>query len=257
MLAAACAAIEPQRNYAARKPAQVSRYLESARFGQTEHSSYVLTILSPVPPKLSAHGPGGPDEVEEPYERQVTATLMRALSSARAAADRAAATGKLDCFEEAVASGVSANLCAALVGLGASGGDPAADLEVSVSWAPARPGPPDLPRLVRLPAGALPLFGEAARIFRATSPEPDFELRGYVSHLDRPESAAEGTVTIRGFVEGRPRAVELRLREPEYGLAVRAHAERLPVFCVGELRKRGATFVLENAREVTLETGVE
>jgi hypothetical protein len=254
MLAAACAAIEPRSNYATKRSAQATRYLEHARFGQTEHSSYVLTILSPVPPKLSTHGLGDPDDVEEPYERQVTVTLIRALASARAAAERASATGNLDHFQQAVASGVSANLCEALVGLSASGGDPTIDLEVSISWAPARPGPTDLPRVVRMPAGAMPVFGETARIFRATSPAPEFELRGYVSHLDRPESATEGTVTIRGFVEERPRTVEVRLREPEYGLAVRAHAERLSVFCIGELRKRGNMFVLENPRQFMLES---
>jgi hypothetical protein len=250
LMAAACAAIEPKSYYATRRPSQATRYLDQARFGQTEHSSYVITIVSPVPPRLSAESLGD-SVVEEPYERQVIVTLMRAVAGARAAAERAAVTENLDHFREAVAVGVSANLCAALVGL-SRGCDQ--DLEVSVAWSPTRPGPPEAPSRVRLPIGSMPIFEEAARVFRATSPEPEFELRGYVSHLDRAEMAAEGTVTIRGFVEGRPRAVELRLSEPHYGLAVRAHADRLPVYVVGELRKRGPSFVLESPRLFTIES---
>lgn len=251
LMAAACAAIEPKSYYATRRPAQASRYLDQARFGQTEQSSYVVTIVSPVPPKLSGESIGE-EAVEEPFERQVVATLMRAVAGARSAAERAAVTGDLGHFQEAVAVGVSANLCQALVGL-SRGCDQ--ELDLSVSWSPARPGPRDAPSRVRVPVGSLPVFEEAARIFRATSAEPEFELRGYVSHLDRQEAATEGTVTIRGFVEGRLRAVELRLGEPEYGLAVRAHAERLSVFCVGELKKRGPSFVLENARQFAVESG--
>jgi len=249
LMAAACAAIEPRSYYATRRPAQASRYLDQARFGQTEQSSYVVTIVSPVPPKLSGEALGDGD-VEEPYERQVVATLMRGVASARSAAERAAATGDLGHFQDAVAAGVSANLCQALVGL-SRGCDQ--DLEISVAWSPARPGPVDTPSRVRVPVGSVPVFEEAARIFRATSAEPEFELRGYVSHLDRHASATEGTVTIRGFVDGRLRAVELSLGEPQYGLAVRAHAERLSVFCIGELRRRGPSFVLENPRQLAVE----
>lgn len=89
---------------------------------------------------------------------------------------------------------------------------------------------------------------------RAQEPVPELDLRGVVLRLDRPESATEGTVTILGLVEGHPRKVELRLAEPEYGLAVRAHADRLPVACVGDLRRRGHTFTLEHPRQFAVES---
>jgi hypothetical protein len=257
MMAAACSAIEPRGVFATRRPTQATRYLDRAKFGQTERGSYVLTIVSPVPPRLTARVPDeGANEVEEPYERRVTTTLMRALASAQRAADRAAATGNLDHFQEAVAEGVSANLCDALVGLSA-GCDPLLDLQVSISWAAARPGPGDAPRTVRVPVGAMPIFGEAARIFRATSPLPEFELHGFVSRLVRAESASEGSVTVVGLVEGRPRKVELTLGEPEYGIAARAHVERAAVVCVGELRRRGSGLVLEHPRGFAVESAGE
>jgi hypothetical protein len=49
VLAAACAAIDKRPFFAKRKAQQ---YLGRVRMGQTERGSYVLTILSPVPPEL-------------------------------------------------------------------------------------------------------------------------------------------------------------------------------------------------------------
>ena len=103
----------------------------------------------------------------------------------------------------------------------------------------------------------MPIFSEAARIFRATSPIPDFELHGFVSRLERPESASEGSVTIVGLVDGRPRKVDLRLGGPEYGIAARAHVERAAVVCLGELRKRGNGLTLEHPRGFAVESAGE
>jgi hypothetical protein len=103
----------------------------------------------------------------------------------------------------------------------------------------------------------MPILSEAARIFRATSPLPDFELHGFVSRLERPESASEGSVTIVGLVDGRPRKVDLRLREPEYGIAARAHVDRAAVVCLGELQKRGNGLTLEHPRGFAVENAGE
>jgi hypothetical protein len=67
MMAAACAAIDRRPYYATRKAQQVTEYLEKVRIGQTERGSFVLTILSPVPPSLKSE-PGAlfPLELPEP-----------------------------------------------------------------------------------------------------------------------------------------------------------------------------------------------
>jgi hypothetical protein len=112
MLAAACSTVGPRAYYARRKPAQANDYLRGVRMGQTERGSYVLTILSPVPPSLRAAEPE--DAPPEPFERKVSRTLATALASVRTAAQRAAVTGDMQPFREAVEFGVSANFCDAL-----------------------------------------------------------------------------------------------------------------------------------------------
>ena len=53
MLAVACAAVTPRASYPSRKPGQAIDYIRKARLGQTEPGSFIVTILSPVPPSLA------------------------------------------------------------------------------------------------------------------------------------------------------------------------------------------------------------
>ena len=89
--AAAQAAIKPKRVFRGQSPAEAREYLDSLRLGQTEVGSYVLTILSPVPPALKIEpdlfGDVGPD----PFARKVTRTMALALQATKSAAAQAAA----------------------------------------------------------------------------------------------------------------------------------------------------------------------
>ena len=53
MLAAACAAVEKRSLYAKRKPEQAMSFLDHAKFGMPQRGSYILTIISPVSPKIA------------------------------------------------------------------------------------------------------------------------------------------------------------------------------------------------------------
>ncbi len=59
LLAAACSVTRPQRAYRAGGIREAMEYLEQVRLGQTERGSFVVTMLSPVPPALGA--PAQPD----------------------------------------------------------------------------------------------------------------------------------------------------------------------------------------------------
>ena len=71
LLAAACAAAQPMQFFANRKPAAATEYMRQTRLGQSERGSYVVTVLSPVPPALPLHGA---DEQPDPFERRVSLT---------------------------------------------------------------------------------------------------------------------------------------------------------------------------------------
>jgi len=244
MLAAACAAVGPRAYYPSRKPAQAIDYIRGARLGQTEPGSFIVTIISPVLPSLS--GPRGQRiELEEPYERRVTQVLAVALNSARQAAEDAATSGQVDSFVQAVSRGVSANLCDALAGMGSfSEGNRA--VEVQFSWSRNRPLAPEseMPDRVLFSPDAFPVIRQAAVYLRETGPREEFEVRGLVVKLDRPEASTTGKVTIHGLVDDQPRKVVVELRGPDYHKAVTAHALGRLARCSGALVREGRAFRL-------------
>ncbi len=247
MLAAACAAIEPRQHYPSRKFDQAMQYLDSLELGQTERGSYVVTILSPVPPALR-DSPAA--DTDEPLARRVTRTLLDAATAARAAAEESAATGKLQPFHRAVQRGVSANLCDALAGLHrASGGD---RLELGISWASARRPQVSVPTKLHFTRDSAQVLREASRIFKETGVEEAFELLGYVIALKREEGSETGTGTVSGLVDGSLRKVRIELAGAAYERAIEAHKTQHPVRCEGELTREGRSFVLREPHGFTI-----
>lgn len=248
MLAAACAALDKRLYFATRKPQEAIDYMERVRMGQTERGSFVLTILSPVPPALrSDQGALFPVEAPEPYERSVTRTLAEALAATSKAADAAAAQGDMKPFTDAMDAGVSANLCDAIVRISkVSAGE---GLDVAIAWSLGRPSPNRTPSRIKLQGDAIPLIEEAARLFRETGPIDDFELQGGVIALNRPESGTHRRITVAGFVDGQARKVQIDLSEDDYAKAIKAHEQHSLVFCTGELVRSGRSYRLQDPRQ--------
>ena len=247
VLAAACAAVKPRPVFPTRKPNEATEYLKKVRLGQTERGSFVLNIESPVSPSLQSALPGFPEE--EPFERKVTLTLMRALAAAREAAGKGISQGNIEPFTTAVEKGVSANLCDAIVGL--HEGAHVRALAISVHWATARA--PERHAVVTFTRDVIPVLGEASRLFRASSAREEFELEGVPVKLAREGDQKEGTVTVAAVVDGALRKVRITLPEAEYERAVAAHADRTTISCEGELVRDGRMLTLQNPRAFTVE----
>lgn len=255
MMAAACSAIERKPVWHKRKPDQAVQYLRTVRVGQTERGSYVLTVLSRVPPELQVQL--FEDEAQdEPYERKVTAELARALAAMEQAAENAAASGAFDSFDAAVRSGVSANLCEAVAGL-ASDGDTSRSLDFSFSWSPTRPVRNGQVSRVSIAGDRAPYVSEAARILKQRAPVEGFEVEGPVVKLERDENASTGLVTVYAMVDDSPRRIRMELPEEEYSQAIKAHGEGMDIRCEGELAREGRGYVLRNPLGFTVRTTEE
>jgi hypothetical protein len=245
LLAAACATVQPRPYFPTRKPTPAVEYMERVRLGQTERGSYVVTLLSRVPPALEPTRNGQAHlDIEEPFERRVTLTLARSLKEVRKAAQESAVSGGFDAFEAAVADGVSANLCEAVAALAGSSSE-ARGVEVDLTWSPRRPLEFDEPRRIVLAADTISVIREAGRLFRETSPRDDFELMGIVIRLERTEPSRPGKITLLGFVDEAARKVTLELSGGDYDLALDAHRRHQPVRCQGQLVRAGNVWELK------------
>jgi hypothetical protein len=253
-IAAACSTRHHKPAFANRKPDVVMDSARKVRFGVPGTGSYVLTIISPVPPALSVdeHTLAG---MPEPFERKTALTLANAMWAIRSAARRSAETGNAEPFWDAVQSGVSANFCEAIVGLNESGGK--SGVETSFTWALSRQVPESTPKRILLSADMVSYCGEAAKILRASSAIDDVEVQGEVINLERSYEASDGAITVSGVVDGKPRRILLWLSHLDYELAIRANDEKHTIYCVGKLEKEGASWVLRNPRDFTILTETE
>ena len=242
VLAAACSLREPQPLYRLGANREANELLEGIRLGQTEHGSFVVTLLTPVvSPPLPTLLPEY-EVSDDPIERQMTRRLTEALAATGEATERATA-GDGTAFAESVDRGVSANLCDALVKLIG----PFPTLDISVAWARTRPISPSR-EVFRLARADAAILSEAARQFRNREPQLDTRLFGTVQRLRRDEDEVSGTINLRTSIDGKNRSVAVVLKKTEYDRAIQAHKERMPIILYGDLERSGQRWRLLNAR---------
>lgn len=235
--AAACAAIQPRPAFGTKKPGTVVDYLDGVRLGQTEHGSYVVTVISDVEPdEQGALLPDDAKHLQIPFERQVTTQLVVALGAARLAAERVLDGEDVSLFEEAVDQGVSANLCDALSTMGEE--SHSSTLEVSVDWAASR-RPTLVQRQVTIEPKVLPVLSAASRTLKKLGPFDDVEVVGIVGVLDRGANDEFGEIVIEGVAMESKRNVHIELGDDQYHRAVAAHDGKRTVSIRGTLVKDG------------------
>jgi hypothetical protein len=230
--------IRPEALHPQRTTKQVDDFLKGCRFGQTERGSFVATILAPVPPEIQPPLAGldaGRFEPEQPFPRQVTTRLMSSLGLVSQAIQDGEAGRLLD----AVAQGISANLCDALVTMKPSGDESC--LDIQVTWTRARPHlPADVPRSVSFPQEQFAVIEEVGRQLRTrvtAGPEP---YRGKVLGVKKalrpliPEVA--GWMVMAADVGGASARVKVDLRADEFALACDALRDDWLVEVTGTIR---------------------
>ena len=216
--------------------------MNRVRLGQTDHGSFVVTLLTPVvPPPMPALFPDAEDW-NAPIERRMTVRLVEALTAVRQATERTAA-GDKEAFGDAVAQGVSANLCEALVRLV----EPFPTLDVGVSWAQTRPLA-IASNVVRFGQADAALLREAARSLRDRAPRPDVDLYGFVRLLKRGEEDDDGIIGLATTIDGQRQSVKVVLERVDYERAIQAHHDRAPVVLKGDLDRMGQRWRLLNPR---------
>ena len=249
ILAAACSTVVRKGNFPSRKPVRANEYLKRVRLGQTERGSFILTLHCPGTPRLR---PAQTNDfsLDEPFERRVTKTLMSGLVAVRNAAQHAASTSDFAPFRQSVSAGVSANLCSAILKLGAV--VPDARVEVDMVWARSRGPETDVPNSVFIEPDYYPVIEEAVRLFTEIEPQEDFHLIGFIQQLDRRESDSIGTVSVISVVDEKARRVTINLPESQYAIATDAHTRRKTISCVGELVKEGRSYKLLYPRDLQM-----
>ena len=247
ILAAACSLQGAQPIYRAGANREAMAYLNRVRLGQTEQGSFAITLLSPViSPPIQQQMFSASEYRDDPIERQVTKRLADALAATREATEKTV-VGDAGAFSKAVARGVSANLCEALVKLI----EPFPILDINLVW--ARTHPMSTARnVVRFASHDAPILREAARSFRDREPRPDICLFGIVQRLQRGEMDTKGTIAMRASIDGQNQVVVAVLKQSDYERAIQAHETKSPLVMEGDLERTGQRWRLLNPRIVDI-----
>ncbi len=255
LLSSACSVIEPKRLYGSKRPQNAIDYVNKVRIGQTEYGSFIFTFLSPVAPRLEQTQQNlFPDldisYVDDPFERQVTQTLSRALGETKKSASFAISEQTNAHFEEAVQYGVSANLCDAITSIIAKVGR----TEISFKWSKNRPvKDTSIYHAISFDQDIAEVISEASRIFKKLEPRYDMPITGWVSALQKENSQDEdGIITINALVDNKPKKLKTKLSDEDYQKVIKSHAGNKFISLEGDLFLEGKKSILKNPRNLKL-----
>lgn len=241
LLAAACSHFAPHRaafRLGAHREAE--EFLQTVKLTPPEAGSFLVSLVSEaVAPDQNGVGLVGFNH--EPISRLVFRRLSQALAKT---SDLTECINRQDEFKENdfISHGVNANFCEAIESILKV----CEKLEVQVAWARNRPIEPQFVRY-QFDESEVPLFSEAAKVFRRKTPKHDVTLFGFVNILRRDQLNEEGTINLQTRFEGQVLSVRVELEQKDYEQVVEAHGNKSAVEMSGDLEQRGARWRLLNA----------
>jgi hypothetical protein len=244
MLSAACSTVEAKKHYEKKKPLGANNYLKKLRFGQTQKGSFILNIISPIESINSSN------LSEIPFERRVVEKLFKSLEFIRTVSENIdPSKTDLNLPKNYLESGISSNLCEALIGINESGLKRGIDLNLSLSSAIS--APENILTSIVFPPEIIPAMSKIAKRLKADIFN-DYEILGDVVKLERQKRDLKGQVTLMGDINGKKRKIKVELDDENYRLASQAHQDRRNVIFRGDFIKEGQLFSLTSFTSFSL-----
>ena len=228
ILVAGAKAAKESRPYFGQKNWQYGKaFLESARLGQTNIGSYVVTVLSHAI-SVQRDELGQTQLPNFPHDDRFTMTrLVASLTATRDIVDLLVGNAHDNeaILFDGVSKGFSADLCDGLIKLGDSSSR--SKVDITVQWSPLVEPFGDLPATISFGPDDLPTLLIARNALRGIKPER-VTVAGFVDGLARPEGVrgGPGLISLRVRRGGRlPRnsRVRVALNADDHQRAIRAY----------------------------------
>jgi hypothetical protein len=251
VIAAASSSLHRRSFFGHRKTKQAREHARLVRMGQTRRGSYVIPIISRLPAlEEDAGDTSGADQdrlleaTVVPFQRQVMATLARGMATVHQLAVEGARAPTQRQLNEAVGSGVSAELCGAIER--ALSAETVRKLDINFRWSRRIPTPSGATAALSFPSSAGPRLGEMRELLRQADAPARQEIFGTVINLHRDDQDIEGTVTVKMVLGSQRRQVRMRLGPSQHDTATECYSSRRPIRAVGVLNNPpGAGWWLE------------
>ncbi|KHN66220.1 hypothetical protein DH17_03880 [Acinetobacter oleivorans] len=148
-------------------------------------------------------------------------------------------------FQESVSNGVSANLCDSLIGM--SGKNENYDIEISIKSRKTK-----ITNKHLFSSSSVQYMKIATDFLKGQNSVVNYTVIGTVINLKQQPNENHGTVTIKFKYEGKMRSIKLRLENPDYLDAVKAHANKKTVSITGDLYISGKNTDLLNFKKLII-----
>ncbi|SOE37555.1 hypothetical protein [Delftia acidovorans] len=231
LMSAAMAMFSKRRIFSGKPPKNAASYIESLLLGQTEVGSYVVNVLVPQENSPSQSALEGAEPVEG-----VALSLAHSLEALLVAGEKYDKSGKITEFDAAVRSGVSANLCDALMGF--SGQSQQRNFEIKISGA-AGPWFDGETKVFSFDIDNVRVLKVASGYYRDDYILNRRLVRGFVRKLHRDKGADFGKVSVEARINESDRSIQIELDAKEYHDAVTAHDKQMWIECLGDVHVKG------------------
>ena len=244
---AAQAVYAKRRHFFGPTPKHARDYLDTLLLGQTEIGSYVVNVIAPNQANFVVEqAVADPTIVDAaPLSQAITLSLVTGLEAFSKASTKYAEMGSLKAFDDVVLSGVSANLCDALLGF--SGEKRNRTFEISVTAA-ANPMFESESRKFAFDGKQVEILEKVSGYYKDDYVLPDRVLTGYITKLVRPKDETAGTITLDSTLSDVERKVRVLLTGDDYHLAVIAHDNGEMVRVQGDVHIKSKNAELLNAK---------
>lgn len=250
LVSSSLSAFNKKRFYSGSWPSVVKEFLDTLRFGQTERGSYIVNIIAPI---IHFSGIDIP-EADSSITRSISNNLARSLHATSIAIEKYEKKQDPICFEEAISSGVSANLCDAIIGI--SGSAHSRDVEISIQLAASERDSQEIIKKHKFLSRHISILDTASEYFKGNFVIKNYEAYGLVIRMDHEPTEDYGIIRVASLVNGATKNISIQLRLDDYWEAVKAHKPKLPVTCHGDLHvtPRSAYLVDPRSFKVVIDT---
>ncbi|WP_157521961.1 hypothetical protein [Herbidospora cretacea] len=242
VISSAAATIRRQGHFGKSVPHQARDHARHVRLGHTQRGSYILPVISRALP-AAAETPAEDNRIhldinveESLFDRRVISTMASALKTLEDMAVTADRMPSARTVTEAVAEGVSREMCQALDAVISS--EAVAELDVTFDWSRSMRPPGANIRNISFPKESAVIVERIAEQLKSVRQEREHVLYGLITdlHHEAEEGALGGRVGMETILDHRRRVVWFDLDEDTYQLAVRCHGSRKRVIARGILR---------------------
>lgn len=229
LAATTLSAFTKKAHFTGQKNADAQKFIKQLRLGQTEVGSFIVNIIAPIPETINTQI----DQDEMSVTRAVTNNLARSLIALRKGIELYKASESIFEFESMIQSGVSANLCDALIGL--SGYSKSRSFNISINRAGAELDTQELPKTFNFLPEHVPTLETASAFYKGNYVINEYEAFGLVSKMMHLQQDDFGEITLRSSVRGLEKNVVIQLPMEHYWRSVHAHENGEIISCKGVL----------------------